>query len=126
MPEGSSDRLTLSDALTSVNLGSIPVRPTSNRVGRGHSRLARLCGEMKLQERQYLFDNVARGPGVVEYVERVRPRRVVYDGHWQVDGQRGPNESVERVVEPRHFVPTCSRNQQREIAREIIAGFTGR
>src|SRR5882762_9928373 len=81
---------------------------------------------MKLQERQYLFDNVTRGPGVVEHVERVRPRRVVYYGHWQVDGQRGPDESVERVVEPRHFVSTCSRDEQREIARQIIAGFTGR
>jgi hypothetical protein len=29
-------------------------------------RLARLCGEMKLPERHYLSDNVARGPGVVE------------------------------------------------------------
>jgi hypothetical protein len=81
---------------------------------------------MKLQERQHLFDNVARGPSVVEHVERVRPRRVVHDGHWHVDGQRGPNESVERVVEPRHFVSTRSRNEQREVAREIIAGFTGR
>jgi hypothetical protein len=81
---------------------------------------------MKLQERQYLFDNVTRGLGVVEQVERVRPRRVVYYGHWQVDGQCGPNESVERVVEPRHFVSTCSRNEQREIAREISGEFTAR
>ena len=39
--------------------------------------------------------------------------------------QRGANESVERVVEPRHLVPTCPRDEQREIAREIIDGFTG-
>ena len=81
---------------------------------------------MKLQERQYLLDNVLRSPRVIEQVERVRPRRVVHYGHWQVGGQRGSNESVERVVEPRHFVSTSSRNEQGEIAREIIAGFTGR
>ena len=34
-------------------------------------------------------------------------------------------ESVERVVEPGHLVPTCPRNEQREIRREIIDGFTG-
>jgi hypothetical protein len=32
-----------------------------------------LCGEMKLQERQHLFNNVARGSAVVEQIERVRP-----------------------------------------------------
>lgn len=55
---------------------------------------------MKLQERPYLFDNVARGPHVVEQVEGVRPRRVVHYRDWKVQGHRGPNESVERVVEP--------------------------
>jgi len=32
-----------------------------------------LGGEMKPQERQHLFDNVARGSAVVQQIKRVRP-----------------------------------------------------
>jgi hypothetical protein len=54
---------------------------------------------MKLQERQYLFAMSREATSVVEQ-QSVRPRPVVHCRDWQVQGQRGPNESVVRVVEP--------------------------
>ena len=75
---------------------------------------------MKLQERQYSTDDLTRCLAVMKEVERVRRRGVIHEREGEVAGQRLGQKTVKRFVQTRHLIVTCSRDEQRDVARKII------
>ena len=53
-------------------------------------------------------------------VKAVWPLGVIHERNRQIARQRLAQETVERFVQMRHFVLTCSRNEQGDVVRKIF------
>src|SRR5215216_5087129 len=80
--------------------------------------------EMKPQERQDLPDDLARGLAVMEQVEGVRSLGMIHDRQGEIASQGLDHETVERFVQARTLVSTGSGNEQRQIPRKVLDGFS--
>ena len=75
---------------------------------------------MESHERQYVADNLARSLAVMEQVEGVWSRGVIYESNRQIARQGFGQEMVDRFVQVRHLILARAYDEQRRGLRKII------
>src|SRR5438552_12458913 len=81
--------------------------------------------EIEAKERQHSTHDLARCLALMKQVERVRSVGVIHQRHGQVASQSLRNETVECFVQSRHLVVASSRQEQWNVAGEVLDGLSG-
>lgn len=76
--------------------------------------------KMRVQEREQHLNRRSCSGGVVQEIERVWCIVMVYERNRQLVGRRIREKPVDRVIQAGHLILACSRDEHRNVLREVV------